>query len=603
MVSETECRPCAKGKYNLPDILDQTQCFQCPKGTSAPFPGSTSCTTCPANTYADKPGTGTCKACPDPAMRSPPGSSDATACRCTLGHFVNVHTTPETCLPCPPNSTVCDEVHQRIPKPVSEEWWVDPEDGDVLPCIPRLDSCLHHKTVSETLLAECQDGYHGFGCRYCDSGFFRKYDTLCTKCSRFTWFLYVVSVVALLFAVPILSWLVRLHIWAALNILLVHLQTNAMLISMNLNWPEALKVLYAFITAAIVKFDVFSPQCFFPKSSYLLKLIIVNTLPVFLLLSFALYAYYRRWREERKKTEASKFMQYTWCTAPMAGYLAMLSVAYTTIADVNLEYWNCKHSHDGLYFMVASPNIQCWNYSEPNLHTKLLPMVIICILVYLIGIPLLFLWLLMRNRTALKNRKELEIIMLYGEGTSGSMSAYTDMAAKEEAGGDAALLALVRAKEQFGFLFRRYEPGRYWWELVVLLKKLSIAIVHHNLPPASIEQGASTCLVIVTYGLAVARFGPYDNNYLDAMDYIAETMSILFVIAGMAFFTDVQPPQEQDAIAGVLVILSLASFAIMGAFVVYDAFPRVGWAPYTHQSIIVDICVDCLSTSHPNFVL
>ena len=515
-----------------------------------------------------------CAPCPDDVMKSLPGSTTRKACRCIPGYFVNFDALdPEICLPCPPESTICDETHQRIPKPASEEWWVAPRDGQVLPCIPRRDSCVLHETVEATLTGACQEGYIGYGCRYCDAGFYRSYTTYCNTCSRYTWLLYVLSVLGLLLAVPLLTYFSRLHIWGPCNIVVAYLQTNAMLVSMDLGWPTALKILYGLITVIVVKFELFSPQCFIPKSAYLVKLIVINLLPAILLLFFVPYIYFRRWRAARDP-EAERPHQ--WCTGPLAGFLALLSVAYTTIVDVNLEYWNCEYSHDGMYFMVASPNVQCWNYSDPNLHTMLRPVVIAAMILYVAGIPLLFAGLFLWHRKTLANRNQLEVILLYGEGTSRS-STYRDLWLKELAGGDDALQSLTRAKAHFGFLFRRYDQRCFWWELIVLLKKLSIALVHHQLPPGSIEQGAAAALVIITYGLSVMRFQPYDAPHMDSMDYIAEIMSMLLAVAGLAFFADVLPSSEENAIAVILVILSLASFGIMAAFVAYDAFPRVSF--------------------------
>jgi hypothetical protein len=272
-----------------------------------------------------------------------------------------------------------------------------------------------------------------------------------------------------------------------------------------------------------------------------------------------------------------------WCTGPLAGYLALLSVAYMTIVDVNLEYWNCELSHDGLHFMVTSPNIQCWASAnddgddrQSSLHTQLRPFVIAAVAVYVVGIPLLFAWLLLRNRKTLANRSQLEVIMLYGEGAAGS-SAYRDAWLQAQAGGGAkAAQSLAWTKAHFGFLFRRYDDNCFWWELVVLLKKLGVSLVRHQMPPASIEQATAAFLVIVSYGLGVMRFQPYDGDHMDAMDNVAEMMSMLLAVFGMVFFTGVLPRAEMNSMATILVILSVASFGVMAAFVAVDVFPRVG---------------------------
>lgn len=53
---------------------------------------------------------------------------------------------------------LCDESHQRVPKPADFGIWIDPETGEALWCEPYL-SCIFHQTVEDVLAGGCSIGY------------------------------------------------------------------------------------------------------------------------------------------------------------------------------------------------------------------------------------------------------------------------------------------------------------------------------------------------------------------------------------------------------------------------------------------------------------
>ena len=61
------------------------------------------------------------------------------------------------------------------------------------------------------------------------------------------------------------------------------------------------------------------------------------------------------------------------------------------------EFFNCQY-RSGRYYLSAEPSIECYDFSSWNQHTSLLPVCIAGMLIYVLGIPLLFGTLLFRNR-------------------------------------------------------------------------------------------------------------------------------------------------------------------------------------------------------------
>jgi hypothetical protein len=78
-----------------------------------------------------------------------------------LGYFVRdwgSTAPPETCQLCEPETQLCDQLHQRVPKPATTGIWIDPSNGDAVSCEP-FSSCVKHTTVEAVLTGECEKGY------------------------------------------------------------------------------------------------------------------------------------------------------------------------------------------------------------------------------------------------------------------------------------------------------------------------------------------------------------------------------------------------------------------------------------------------------------
>ena len=65
---------------------------------------------------------------------------------------------PESCIQCRPEQQLCDEDHQRVPKPATAGVWIDPETGESALCEPYA-ACIKHTTVEDTLSGDCAEGY------------------------------------------------------------------------------------------------------------------------------------------------------------------------------------------------------------------------------------------------------------------------------------------------------------------------------------------------------------------------------------------------------------------------------------------------------------
>lgn len=147
----------------------------------------------------------------------------------------------------------------------------------------------------------------------------------------------------------------------------------------------------------------------------------------------------------------------------LAGFFVFLSWAYFMIATSTSEYYNCKKNKStGHFFMEKDSSVRCWDFANPNLHTYILPASIASLIFYILGIPLLFATLLFSQSYWLTRRKKI-----LASRTSIGRSKYSEKDLKN----------VFALEETMGFLFKRYRSNAFWWELLVLGRKLVFAIM------------------------------------------------------------------------------------------------------------------------------
>ena len=61
------------------------------------------------------------------------------------------------------------------------------------------------------------------------------------------------------------------------------------------------------------------------------------------------------------------------------------------------EFFNCSR-RSGKYYLAAEPSVECYDFSSWNQHTTMFPICALGMVFYVLGIPVLFGYLLYRNR-------------------------------------------------------------------------------------------------------------------------------------------------------------------------------------------------------------
>lgn len=119
---------------------------------------------------------------------------------------------------------------------------------------------------------------------------------------------------------------------------------------------------------------------------------------------------------------------------------------------------------------------------------------------------------------------------------------------------------------------RRYRPNCFWWELLVLGRKLTFAIMVFL---RQIEQILVITVVCVVYIGALFLTQPYMDRHLTYMDMFSISSTTILIYSGFFFYSDIVTNSERDALAVCIVVLVIGSVIILGCFVLYDLFPKL----------------------------
>ena len=89
-------------------------------------------------------------------------------------------------------------------------------------------------------------------------------------------------------------------------------------------------------------------------------------------------------------------------------YLQWTSLSHLVIFHLQ-EFFNCTYK-SGKYFLAAEPSIECYDFTSWNQHTALFPIAVAGMVVYVMGIPVLFGSLLFLNRKVMHVHQRFRIL-------------------------------------------------------------------------------------------------------------------------------------------------------------------------------------------------
>uniref|UniRef100_A0A061S044 Metabotropic glutamate receptor 2/3 n=1 Tax=Tetraselmis sp. GSL018 TaxID=582737 RepID=A0A061S044_9CHLO len=604
--AELECRPCGAGAFRPSE--GGLGCRPCPAGTFCDTEGCEVCSPCPIGSYQSGPGSTGCAICPSNTQTSGQGASSVGECRCVPGYYRRDGRSGEACYPCPDGGQCVGGAHPPYPR---QGYWgdwslVDSSTADSEEAAARIHKLVFHECavqedctseVREADLAEARAHIQGLGersateaavmaealravrsnaSRVCSG---RTEGVLCASCARGYYNLggrcreclrpYGVFVSGCIGGI-ILAWYLINRIMAgkieAVDLTLIFFQNASTIGSFSLDWSEALER-GPFNVLGILNFDVdfFNPDCLSTSTytawSYghalvlqlLLPLAVAAALALFCLASTAAVrlrealaqhqvapdggpqgAGGSAWRAlglfgiatSREGIEAKK--DSAWATVA-----SFVNVIYHTLTLKCLEVFRCEELPDGSSFLSRAPGVECGT----AYHRIYMAMGVLGLVVYSVGIPLAFM-----------------VILEYGR--------VHDLFSQE------------RFSSRFGWLYLRYEKDWYFWELVIMARRVllvAILVFAPHLPSVQILLGnAVICMAIA--GHFYAR--PFIRRSTDQLEMVS-VAALFGVLSTGILFNDANAqelyPVWEDVVTGMSCLFLFSGLFFVVNIVVREA--------------------------------
>jgi len=228
---------------------------------------------------------------------------------------------------------------------------------------------------------------------------------------------------------------------------------------------------------------------------------------------------------------------------------------YPLTSKKTLAFFLCKLVEGKSYF-VEDFRYQCFD----DQWNRWLPYALVCVMVYPIGISLVFFFLLLKRNYLTAKYQALSFL------------------------------------HYSSFLTGSYTSRRYWWELMDMTFKLIMTSIIQFLPTTSIIIGAIA--VTGSYLICLLMFSPFKEGLIDQLQLLS-TVEIL-ILAMMSHTTqqDVLVPGSAIDVLLSILCISVVVLLFIAMVLVILVHLRTSWHGWRRKLFLRDVSDDSVS-SHP----
>jgi hypothetical protein len=419
--NQTVCVIC-KGGYHAG--ANSTVCSQCDQGTYS-LDEAPVCSFCPIGHFMNASFQTYCYSCPTLSTTRFTKSADRKDCLCLEDYYGN----PGRYIPC----KVCQKEIPSITCPlgtiepyIGYGYFRDPIDpGKPVQCLPPY-ACQLTGNLNVT---PCTSGYTGYACGSCIQYVSYRSGFTCRFCPS------AVSRTATYTAIILV--LIALIIWMMfskqgtppdIKVLLQALQTIGLYPRISINWPENFLGLTTVLSLTSINLDLFAPDCTV-NVGFWVKYYVKMCFPV-IIGSGAMLTYYpaKYVLSLCKNPNVDLHGKLIDKMIPLS--VALLSGLYTLLISAAFDPFHCKLRSGDVFVLANEPSFEC--YGEE--WTKRLPSTVSFAFIYAVILPAVLGWLLFKHRNDLNSS---------------------------------------RVQTRYGVLYLYYRGRCYWWEIVLMLKRVS----------------------------------------------------------------------------------------------------------------------------------
>ena len=370
----------------------------------------------------------------------------------------------------------------------------------VYPC--QVDGvCLGNEEGYNT---SCLDGYSGITCAVCDAGFTKAGNGNCNKCPspalNFAILVGIIFGVIFICIVLVKSSIKSAFVAKAKHSIYIKIFTNYLQLvfltaQFNLSWPSYVIVLFGIQKSAATATDsVFSIDCYISSNgekassdSYFFKMIFYAVLPLgIFIISILVWICICLMKESyvQLKRELPLTM------------IVIFFLVYPNIVKFMFSHFACTEFDMLGKFLNDNYSVECWNDKHQRYSVIVaLPSIII----WSVGVPTVVLIAMIKQRR-----------YLYKEDN----------------------------KIRFGFLFNGYKTSIFYWEFIIMYRKiLIICVIVFIADISTAVQGLTVTLILIFSLFIQYEIGPYNSNELNHMEVEALITASLTIYCGLYYLT------------------------------------------------------------------
>ncbi|GMI22709.1 hypothetical protein TeGR_g13157 [Tetraparma gracilis] len=561
------CDPCAAGTHSNGA---RTECDACAPGTVSAL-GEATCTPCEVGKFAPGSGLTGCTFCDDKEVlkgstTDGDGATSAAACVCGEGEYADADA--GECIAVfegMSDSTFGMTVTNMELEPGF--WRATRASKELLPCL-NAGHCKGGAEPSET----CSEGYEGPLCAVCSEDYAATgsgADLQCKECAGSA--TATIAIGALVFAIVVGLFAYRLFYTRSstelsandklglvadliqryqppVKIFLAYFQIVCQLSFVyDLRFPKVFTgLLNSISTVANLDFVAYMPVGCVAATNFHSSLVGYTLGP---LVAFAamLLLY---WAKKGSKPEfANRLFSY---------FLALTFLLLPSVSIKIFSTFACRIFDDGYgSFLKVDYSIDCASSS----HAAFEAYALVMILVYPVGIPLMYFALLFRKR-AMLDPGQLKFARELGSEEAGLKKAIEERKRLEL--GDPGLASLA-------FLYSSYEPRCWWYEVFETLRRLLLTGGLLFVSPGSAAQIAVSLMMSIASTRVLAGYKPFADSANDALAEAVQWQLYLTMFGSLLIRVNVDGENLQDRAAFDAVLVAV-QFAAVGVGIVRYAF-------------------------------
>jgi hypothetical protein len=406
----------------------------------------------------------------------------------------------QACTDCP-QGAVCYGGSLMVPK---QGYWRSSKTSDeFMECLVP-GACLGSPHIVPSLTGECLRGYRGNLCQACDNGYSRSGADTCAECpsrgGNIAKLLGLICVVCIVSAVMVRSSLMTAYVPTTqhsiyLKIFANYLQLVLLVTQLSLQWPSfVLSFFKAQSLSGSVDQQILSFECYLAgddpqgdsyKTVYYERLILLAVLPLIIsaaVLAFWLTVFYFKRRRSILRKEL------------VATAVVLFFLVHPSLVKEYFAFFSCRQLDGSDLWLTSNLDIKCFD-EQHSLYA--FSVALPAILIWGVGVPSFILAVLFKKRRS---------------------------------------LGTLLMKCRFGFFYNGFKKTHFYWEFLILYRKIFIICLVVFVGNQSISIQALSIMLILLVFLALQFWQqPYSSAALNTMELKAIFVAGITIYCGLYY--------------------------------------------------------------------